>query len=204
MEQFVGGSAILVLASHSAELLRKWCNRGIMLQHGRIAAQGSIDEVIRAYSGASPPEGAASEHVESAPRLDMAWDGTDGLAPGLDTVVQERTQFLRERDAALGERNELLRQRDLAIGLTNLQADRLARHVHRRDVAARRAAAGERSPPRTAGTRDRVMPFLFLLQAGRETLLHVFVRNLETKNYLVIHNHDIRRSAMGTSSDLAI
>jgi len=45
MEQFVGGSAILVLASHSPELLRKWCNRGIMLQHGRIAAQGSIDEL---------------------------------------------------------------------------------------------------------------------------------------------------------------
>src|SRR5262245_18442571 len=52
MEQFVGGSAILVLASHSPELLRKWCNRSIMLQHGRIAAQGSIDDVINTYTGA--------------------------------------------------------------------------------------------------------------------------------------------------------
>src|SRR5215468_5668533 len=51
MEQFVGGSSILVLASHSPELLRKWCNRGIMLQNGRIAAHGSIDEVIKAYVG---------------------------------------------------------------------------------------------------------------------------------------------------------
>jgi ABC-type polysaccharide/polyol phosphate transport system ATPase subunit len=204
MEQFVGGSAILVLASHSPDLLRKWCNRGIMLQHGRIAAQGSIDEVMKAYIGAPPPEAALSEHVEIVPRLDMAWDGTDGRAPGLDTVVRERTQFLRERDAALGERNELLRQRDLAIGLTNLQADRLARHVHRRDVAARRAAAGERSPLRAAGTRDRMMLFLFLLKAGGETLLDVFVRNLETKDYLVIDNNDIRRSALGTWPDLAI
>src|SRR5207253_965388 len=56
MEQFVGGSAILVLASHSLDLLRKWCNRGIMLQHGRIAAQGSIDEVMKAYIGVPPPE----------------------------------------------------------------------------------------------------------------------------------------------------
>jgi ABC-2 type transport system ATP-binding protein/lipopolysaccharide transport system ATP-binding protein len=198
MEQFVGGSAMLVLASHSPDLLRKWCNRGIMLQHGRIAAQGSIDEVMKAYIGAPPPEAAPSEHIEIAPRLDMACDGTDGLAPGLDT------QFLRERDAALGERNELLRQRDLAIGLTNLQADRLARHVHRRDVAARRAAAGERSPLRAAGTRDRMMLFLFLLKAGGETLLDLFVRNLETKDYLVIDNNDIRRSALGTWSDLAI
>src|SRR5262249_24602654 len=124
MERFVGGSAILVLASHSSDLLRKWCNRGILLQHGQIAAQGSIDEVLKAYIRTPPRPLAPSERVEIAPRLDMAWDATDGL------------------DAALGERNELLRQRDQAIGLTNLQADRLARYVHRRDVAARRAAAG--------------------------------------------------------------
>src|SRR4030081_1142796 len=52
METFVGSSSILVLASHSADLLRKWCNRGILLQHGRIAAQGDINDVIDAYTGA--------------------------------------------------------------------------------------------------------------------------------------------------------
>ena len=41
-----------VLASHSTDLLRKWCNRGILLQHGRIVAQGDINEVIDAYTGA--------------------------------------------------------------------------------------------------------------------------------------------------------
>ena len=50
MEKFVGSSSILVFASHSIDLLRKWCNRGILLQHGRIAAQGDIDDVIDAYS----------------------------------------------------------------------------------------------------------------------------------------------------------
>jgi ABC-type polysaccharide/polyol phosphate transport system ATPase subunit len=54
MEQFVGSSSILVLASHSTDLLRKWCNRGIMLEHGRIAALGSLDEVIAAYTGTLP------------------------------------------------------------------------------------------------------------------------------------------------------
>src|SRR5262249_3223895 len=141
MEQFVGGSSILVLASHSPELLRKWCNRGIMLQNGRIAAQGSMDEVIKAYVGTPAREIAPRGPAEIAPPLDMVSDNSDVLARPLETVVIERTQFLRQRDAALGERNELLRQRDLALGLTNLQADRLARYVHRHDMAVRRAAA---------------------------------------------------------------
>jgi ABC-type polysaccharide/polyol phosphate transport system ATPase subunit len=58
MEQFVGSSNILVLASHSVELLRNWCNRGILLQHGRIAAQGDINDVVAAYQDmlSRPPE----------------------------------------------------------------------------------------------------------------------------------------------------
>jgi lipopolysaccharide transport system ATP-binding protein len=51
MEQFVGSSSILVLASHSTDLLRKWCNRGIMLERGRVAASGNVDEVIATYIG---------------------------------------------------------------------------------------------------------------------------------------------------------
>jgi homopolymeric O-antigen transport system ATP-binding protein len=58
MEQFVGSSNILVLASHSLDLLRSWCNRGILLQHGRIVAQGDINEVVAAYQDmlSRPPE----------------------------------------------------------------------------------------------------------------------------------------------------
>jgi len=52
MEAFVGGSRILVLASHSMDMLRKWCNRGIFLQHGRITAQGDINDVVQAYDDA--------------------------------------------------------------------------------------------------------------------------------------------------------
>src|SRR5262249_25400973 len=49
MEQFVDSSSILVLASHSQDLLRKWCNRGLLLQQGQVAAYGTIDDVIAAY-----------------------------------------------------------------------------------------------------------------------------------------------------------
>lgn len=49
MEEFVRASSILVLASHSMELLQQWCNKGIFLQHGRITARGGIAEVVAAY-----------------------------------------------------------------------------------------------------------------------------------------------------------
>jgi ABC-type polysaccharide/polyol phosphate transport system ATPase subunit len=54
MEQFVGRSSILVLASHSQELLRKWCNRALLLQQGRITSSGPVDEVIAAYMDTVP------------------------------------------------------------------------------------------------------------------------------------------------------
>ncbi|MGO8920864.1 MAG: ABC transporter ATP-binding protein [Stellaceae bacterium] len=58
MEEFVRASSILVLASHSMELLQQWCSRGLFLQHGRIAASGDIAGVVAAYEesvGAARP-----------------------------------------------------------------------------------------------------------------------------------------------------
>jgi len=49
MAEFVRGSSILVLASHSMELLEQWCNRGIFLDQGRVVAMGGIKDVIAAY-----------------------------------------------------------------------------------------------------------------------------------------------------------
>ena len=54
MAGFVGGSAIMVLASHSPQLLQMWCNRAIRLDHGRIVEEGSVDDIARDRS-----EGAA-------------------------------------------------------------------------------------------------------------------------------------------------
>jgi ABC-type polysaccharide/polyol phosphate transport system ATPase subunit len=60
IEEFVQGSSILVLASHSMPLVERWCNRGILLHQGHIIAQGPIKEVVAAYqqlvaSGAPQP-----------------------------------------------------------------------------------------------------------------------------------------------------
>jgi ABC-2 type transport system ATP-binding protein/lipopolysaccharide transport system ATP-binding protein len=46
MASFVGGSSILVLASHSGELLRGWCNQAVRLESGRITARGSVAELL--------------------------------------------------------------------------------------------------------------------------------------------------------------
>jgi ABC-2 type transport system ATP-binding protein/lipopolysaccharide transport system ATP-binding protein len=58
VETFVRTSSILVLASHSLELVEQWCNRGILLHHGRTLAVGPVGEVVAAYRqlvGATPP-----------------------------------------------------------------------------------------------------------------------------------------------------
>jgi ABC-type polysaccharide/polyol phosphate transport system ATPase subunit len=49
MEDFVSGTSILVLASHSLPLVKEWCNRAILLDHGRISAMGSVGDVTRVY-----------------------------------------------------------------------------------------------------------------------------------------------------------
>lgn len=53
MEEFVSGSSILVLASHSLPILQEWCNRAILLEQGRIVAMGGVSEIAAAYQKAA-------------------------------------------------------------------------------------------------------------------------------------------------------
>lgn len=46
MSRLVGGSSIVVLASHSRALLDTWCNRAIRLEDGRIAAEGKVVDLL--------------------------------------------------------------------------------------------------------------------------------------------------------------
>lgn len=55
MADFVNKSSILVLASHSMDLLREWCRTGIFLTQGHIVAAGPIDDVIAAYEASIQP-----------------------------------------------------------------------------------------------------------------------------------------------------
>jgi len=61
MADLIGSSNIMVLASHSMPLLREWCNRGILLQQGRIVVDGSVEEAIAEYERSSGVEQAVSQ-----------------------------------------------------------------------------------------------------------------------------------------------
>jgi ABC-type polysaccharide/polyol phosphate transport system ATPase subunit len=49
MEEFVAGTSILVLASHSMPLLEEWCNRAVLLDKGHVVASGPVAEVAAIY-----------------------------------------------------------------------------------------------------------------------------------------------------------
>jgi ABC-type polysaccharide/polyol phosphate transport system ATPase subunit len=49
VEVLIERSNIMVLASHSRDLIRQMCNRAILMHHGRIIADGTPDEVLEKY-----------------------------------------------------------------------------------------------------------------------------------------------------------
>jgi len=49
LDQFINKAAILVLASHSAELIVKLCNKAAVLEHGRVVWTGEINEGLILY-----------------------------------------------------------------------------------------------------------------------------------------------------------
>jgi homopolymeric O-antigen transport system ATP-binding protein len=54
LADLVARSGLLVFASHSEEFLRQLCDSALWLEHGRVRAQGDLDEVLRQYNGTAP------------------------------------------------------------------------------------------------------------------------------------------------------
>jgi ABC-2 type transport system ATP-binding protein/lipopolysaccharide transport system ATP-binding protein len=50
IDSFVSQASILVLASHSLETCRRFCNKGIWLDQGMVKAEGPIDQVLDIYT----------------------------------------------------------------------------------------------------------------------------------------------------------
>lgn len=48
-DEFIENSSILMLASHSEALLKKYCNQAIYLKNGQLKLKGSINEVLQFY-----------------------------------------------------------------------------------------------------------------------------------------------------------
>jgi ABC-type polysaccharide/polyol phosphate transport system ATPase subunit len=55
LEAFVERSSIMVLASHSDDLVRAWCNKAALIDAGRMLLLGEVEEVLRAYHCRNQP-----------------------------------------------------------------------------------------------------------------------------------------------------
>ena len=49
LKEFLTRTGILVIASHSTSMLRQWCNKGMLLEKGKLMAYGPIDDVVARY-----------------------------------------------------------------------------------------------------------------------------------------------------------
>jgi ABC-2 type transport system ATP-binding protein len=50
LKSFIGATGLLVIASHSMDLLRQWCTMGLWIEHGQMLLYDTIDNAIEAYS----------------------------------------------------------------------------------------------------------------------------------------------------------
>jgi len=49
LQEFTDKAAIIVLASHSEQLVSQVCRAAVLMEHGRVIAQGPTDEVLASY-----------------------------------------------------------------------------------------------------------------------------------------------------------
>jgi ABC-type polysaccharide/polyol phosphate transport system ATPase subunit len=49
MNRFIDQASIMILVSHSMDLLKKMCKRVIWLEHGRVRGDGPANEIIERY-----------------------------------------------------------------------------------------------------------------------------------------------------------
>jgi ABC-2 type transport system ATP-binding protein/lipopolysaccharide transport system ATP-binding protein len=65
IDSFVSRSQILVLASHSPQILAQWCTRLFWMENGAIVMQGETDEILKRYEAEEMPrsEQPSESHV---------------------------------------------------------------------------------------------------------------------------------------------
>ena len=53
MNAVIDSASILVIASHSEDLIKRLCTKVALLEEGRVKALGPVDEVLAAYRNAA-------------------------------------------------------------------------------------------------------------------------------------------------------
>jgi len=49
LRHFIDRSSVLVVASHSDDLIRSWCNKAALLEAGKLVQLGAVDDILNAY-----------------------------------------------------------------------------------------------------------------------------------------------------------
>ncbi len=49
LDRFLSKSSIFVLTTHSEQLMRQFCTRGVLMHNGKIEMGGDLDEVYAKY-----------------------------------------------------------------------------------------------------------------------------------------------------------
>jgi len=49
LKGFVDRASVMLLATHAADIAHKWCNKAMLLEHGRVVEIGPVDAVLEAY-----------------------------------------------------------------------------------------------------------------------------------------------------------
>jgi len=49
LNRYMGSAGLLIVASHNAALLRDYCSRGMVLEHGEVKFLGGIEEALECY-----------------------------------------------------------------------------------------------------------------------------------------------------------
>ena len=66
LNKFIARAGILVVASHSESLMRRFCDRGLWLDHGEVKAIGPLEDVLAAYREANQKPRDAEAEAEAA------------------------------------------------------------------------------------------------------------------------------------------
>jgi ABC-type polysaccharide/polyol phosphate transport system ATPase subunit len=53
LKKFIEAASVLVVATHSMDTVRDWCNKALLLEQGRIVEFGSVDRALAAYEHAA-------------------------------------------------------------------------------------------------------------------------------------------------------
>jgi ABC-2 type transport system ATP-binding protein/lipopolysaccharide transport system ATP-binding protein len=92
LKLFTEQVSIIVLSSHSEDLIKRMCNKAVLMEHGRIVGLGSTQEVLTQYR--QRQEGAGSTEASVALPLEIAAKGA--TPPDASVWAMQTARFLRE------------------------------------------------------------------------------------------------------------